>query len=33
MEIYFDHATTTPVHPEVRAAMEPWLWEHFGSQF
>ena len=31
MEIYLDHAATTPVHPEVRAAMEPWLWEHFGN--
>jgi len=30
-EIYLDHAATTPTHPEVRAAMEPWLWDHFGN--
>ncbi|MDT8340156.1 MAG: cysteine desulfurase family protein [Longimicrobiales bacterium] len=29
--IYLDHAATTPVREEVRAAMEPYLREHFGN--
>jgi cysteine desulfurase len=29
--IYLDHNATTPVAPEVFAAMEPWLREHFGN--
>lgn len=29
--IYLDHAATTPVHPEVREAMLPYLEEHFGN--
>jgi cysteine desulfurase len=30
--IYFDHAATTPLRPEVRAAMEPFLSaEAFGN--
>jgi cysteine desulfurase len=29
--IYLDHAATTPVRPEVRAAMEPYLSERFGN--
>lgn len=29
--IYLDHAATTPVRPEVRAAMEPYLGEGFGN--
>lgn len=29
--IYLDHAATTPVRPEVRAAMEPFLSERFGN--
>jgi cysteine desulfurase len=29
--IYLDHNATTPVHPEVVAAMLPWLNEHFGN--
>jgi cysteine desulfurase len=29
--IYLDHAATTPVRPEVRAAMEPFLWDRFGN--
>ncbi|MFM8302869.1 MAG: aminotransferase class V-fold PLP-dependent enzyme, partial [Actinomycetota bacterium] len=28
---YLDHAATTPVRPEVRAAMEPFLGEVFGN--
>jgi cysteine desulfurase len=28
---YLDHAATTPVRPEVRAAMEPFLTEVFGN--
>lgn len=28
---YLDHAATTPVRPEVRAAMEPFLSEAFGN--
>ena len=30
-EIYLDYAATTPVHPEVRAAMLPYLGEEFGN--
>lgn len=29
--IYLDHAATTPVHPEVAAAMRPYLAEKFGN--
>jgi cysteine desulfurase len=29
--IYMDHAATTPVDPEVLAAMEPWFSEQFGN--
>lgn len=29
--IYFDHNATTPVHPEVRTAMRPYLDEFFGN--
>lgn len=29
--IYLDHAATTPVRPEVRAAMEPYFSERFGN--
>ena len=28
---YFDHNATTPLDPEVRAAMEPWLGELHGN--
>ncbi len=30
-EIYFDHAATTQMWPEVQAAMEPYLTEHYGN--
>jgi cysteine desulfurase len=30
-EVYADHAATTRLAPEVRAAMEPWLGEGFGN--
>jgi len=30
-EIYFDHAATTPVHPEVVAAMLPYFGEVYGN--
>lgn len=29
--IYVDHAGTTPVHPDVAAAMAPWQGERFGN--
>jgi cysteine desulfurase len=29
--IYLDHAATTPLHPEARHAMEPFLNESFGN--
>jgi len=29
--IYLDHAATTPVRPEVRAAMDPYLHECYGN--
>jgi cysteine desulfurase len=29
--IYLDHNATTPVHPEVRDAMLPWLGERWGN--
>ena len=29
--LYFDHAATTPVKPEVLAAMLPWFTEHYGN--
>ncbi|GGE13168.1 cysteine desulfurase [Marinithermofilum abyssi] len=31
MAIYLDHAATTPVHPEVREAMLPYLDQYFGN--
>lgn len=30
-QIYLDHAATTPIRAEVRAAMEPWLWENYAN--
>ena len=29
--VYLDHASTTPVHPAVRRAMEPYLQREFGN--
>ncbi len=29
--IYLDYNATTPVHPEVAAAMQPFLTQHFGN--
>ncbi|MBU1226360.1 MAG: cysteine desulfurase [Actinobacteria bacterium] len=29
--LYLDHAATTPIRPEARAAMEPWLGEGYGN--
>lgn len=29
--IYLDHQATTPTHPDVLAAMRPWLTEGFGN--
>jgi cysteine desulfurase len=29
--IYLDNAATTPIHPSVREAMEPYLWHTFGN--
>ncbi len=29
--VYFDHNATTPVHPDVFAAMRPWFAERFGN--
>src|SRR5262245_2740073 len=29
--IYLDYASTTPVHPQVREAMEPYLRQEFGN--
>ena len=29
--VYFDHAATSPLRPEVLAAMQPWLTEGFGN--
>ncbi len=31
MAIYLDHAATTPVHPEVRQVMLPFLDAYFGN--
>lgn len=31
MAIYLDHAATTPLHPDVLQAMQPYLTEHFGN--
>lgn len=28
---YFDHAATTPLHPQVIHALQPYLHEHFGN--
>ncbi|GAB4371787.1 MAG: cysteine desulfurase NifS [Deltaproteobacteria bacterium] len=30
-KVYFDHNATTPVHPEVRTAVQPYLGELFGN--
>jgi cysteine desulfurase len=30
-KVYFDHAATTPTHPKVVEAMQPYLQEHFGN--
>ncbi len=30
-KVYFDHASTTPIHPKVVEAMLPYLKEHFGN--
>jgi len=30
-KIYLDHAATTPLPPEVKQAMEPYLTEFFGN--
>jgi cysteine desulfurase len=29
--VYLDHAATTPLHPQVKEAMMPFLDEHFGN--
>lgn len=29
--VYLDHAATTPIHPDVREAMEPFLGPEFGN--
>ncbi|MBS7530005.1 cysteine desulfurase [Hazenella sp. IB182353] len=31
MNVYLDHAATTPIHPEVRLAMLPYLEDSFGN--
>lgn len=31
MQVYFDNAATTPLHPEVLEAMLPFMTEHFGN--
>ncbi|MBO8163886.1 MAG: cysteine desulfurase [Brevibacillus sp.] len=31
MAIYLDHAATTPLHPRVAEAMQPFFTEHFGN--
>ena len=31
MTAYFDHAATTPMHPEAVAAMLPFLSDRFGN--
>lgn len=30
-KVYFDHNATTPIHPEVRKSIEPFLNEKFGN--
>ena len=30
-EIYFDHAATTKMWPQVKAAMEPYLIKNYGN--
>jgi len=29
--VYLDNNATTPVLPDIQAAMQPYLWEHFGN--
>ena len=29
--VYLDHAAATPIHPDVRAAMKPYMEESFGN--
>src|SRR2546425_11497871 len=29
--IYLDYASTTPIHPQVRQAMEPYFQQEFGN--
>lgn len=31
MSVYFDHNATTPLHPDVFRAMQPWLTGRFGN--
>ncbi|HXM56941.1 MAG TPA: aminotransferase class V-fold PLP-dependent enzyme, partial [Candidatus Dormibacteraeota bacterium] len=31
MPVYLDHNATTPLDPEVLAAMRPYLEQHFGN--
>ncbi|MDP2812018.1 MAG: aminotransferase class V-fold PLP-dependent enzyme, partial [Rhodocyclaceae bacterium] len=31
LPVYLDYNATTPVAPEVAAAMRPWIEEHFGN--
>lgn len=31
LPVYIDYNATTPVAPEVQAAIQPWLEEHFGN--
>lgn len=31
MTVYLDHAATTPLHPQVREAMQPYLEDRFGN--
>ncbi|MGL4630222.1 MAG: cysteine desulfurase family protein [Leadbetterella sp.] len=31
LPVYFDNAATTPLHPDVWSAMEPYFIEHFGN--
>ena len=29
--IYLDYQATTPIAPEVAAAMQPWITDHFAN--